>query len=348
MAIILITGSPGAGKTLLTLFEVEKRRQSDGRAVYYNGIANLNLPWTEFAKPDDWNTLPVGSIIVIDECQRLLRPRFMGSKIPEYVEEFETHRHKGYDIYLITQHPMLIDNHVRRLCESHKHVMRKFGSTWATVHEWKGVKDNCDKTRKDSVSKELRYPREVYSWYKSSELHTHKFKIPLKVLLGLLLIPAIIMIAAYWYYSRIHLAQKPTLENTAKNPLNPQIPLVQGQPGVAIPVSLPAYLASYTPRVTGLPWTSPRYDALTQPLRVPTIRGCWLTERPLEGFSNRAVCMLDGGVYVYPPETFVVQYLRDRFFIDWENPRAGDIAASTPRAGDAATAGRPASASLLP
>lgn len=351
MAIVLITGAPGAGKTLLTLWDVEHRRQKEDRTVYYSGIANLNLPWVEF-EAEKWNDLPDGAIIVIDECQRVLRPRFMGAKVPDYVEQFETHRHKGYDIYLITQHPMLIDNHVRRLAETHKHIMRKFGSKWATVHEWKGVKDNCDKTRKDSIASQWRYPKEVFGWYKSAELHTHTLKIPPKILLALIGLVCLFVFGGYWYYTRVHTASK-GVGVTAPSTIVAGSG-VQSNAAVVVPVkavvssgqSAQAYLSPFEPRVVGLPWTAPRYDELTTAKQVPVIRGCWLTDTPLDGFPARAVCMLDGGVYVYPPESFVKQYLRDRFFIDWENPRRGDLAAAQPKQGDIATYKPPPVSSL--
>ncbi len=32
---------------------------------------------------------------MIDEAQRVFRPRPAGSKVPDYIQELETHRHKG-------------------------------------------------------------------------------------------------------------------------------------------------------------------------------------------------------------------------------------------------------------
>jgi zona occludens toxin len=344
MAIHLITGTPGAGKTLYTLVLVEKLREESGRDVYYQGIADLKLPWIEFENQTEWHKLPDKSIIVMDEAQRAFRPRAAVMKVPEHVEALETHRHRGIDIFIITQHPTLIEVNVRRLVESHRHIMRKFGSKWATVHEWKGTKDNCDKSRADSMRSEWRYPKEAFTWYKSAEAHTHKFKLPGKVMV-LIAIPFIIAAGAWYLSTKLANWGKPPA--ALDNPPQAQQQSQLGQPsksGIssAEPYSLQAYLDQYKQRLSGLPWTASRYDELTKPQRVPVIRGCWITDTPLEGFDHRAVCMLDGGVYVYPPESFVKQFLRDRFFIDWENPRAGDLAAASPRQGDIATAGRPA------
>ncbi len=340
MAIYLTTGTPGAGKTLRTLWKVERERQSSGRDVYYNGIKDLQIPgWIEFDDPTKWHQLPDKSIIVIDEAQRAFRPRAATLKVPEHVEALETHRHRGIDIYAVTQHPLLIEQNMRRLTDSHEHLMRKFGAKWATIHEWKGVKENCDKSRSDSMRSEFKYPKEVFEWYKSAEAHTQKIRIPGKVLV--LLATPFVFGAAIWYAMSsfgkmgggkpLEQGQNASSKQTAtfvatteKNALKPH------------KLDMEEWLAQYQPRAIGLAHTAPRYDDLTQAQRVPVIRGCFVTPEPLPDRPSRFVCMLDGGVYVYPPEAFVRQYLRDRFFIDWENPRAGDLAAAAPRQGDLA------------
>jgi zona occludens toxin len=343
MAIFLTTGTPGAGKTLRTLWKVEQLRQESGRDVYYNGISDLKLPWIEFDDPKEWHKLPDKSIIVIDEAQRAFRPRAASLQVPPHVEALETHRHRGIDIYVITQHPLLIEQNMRRLVESHEHLMRKFGSKWATVHEWKGAKENCDKSRADSMRSEFRYPKEVFQWYKSAEAHTHKFRLPGKVIV-LLSLPLVLAVAVWFAVQKLNAFGKP---KPTEQPIRPENQQLQGNladskktPQKPVIQTAEDYVSQYRQRIAGLPWTAPRYDELTQPVRVPVIRGCWLTDQPLPGFEKAAVCMLDGGVYVYPPDYFVRQYLRDRYFIDWENPRRGDLAAAAPRQGDVATAGR--------
>jgi zona occludens toxin len=345
MAIFLTTGTPGAGKTLRTLWKVEKERQSSGREVYYNGIKDLQIPgWIEFDDPTKWHELPDKSIIVIDEAQRAFRPRAATLKVPEHVEALETHRHRGIDIYVVTQHPLLLEQNMRRLTESHEHLMRKFGSKWATVHEWKGVKENCDKSRSDSMRSEFTYPKEVFTWYKSAEAHTHKFRLPGKVMV-LLALP-FIGAAAIWYaIATMKKIDAPKLPDKAtasqKQPTTTFVATTTKTAQKPEKLEMKEWLAQYHSRVLGLPHTAPRYDELTQAQRVPTIRGCFVTPEPLPERPSRFVCMLDGGVYIYPPESFVKQFLRDRFFIDWENPRAGDLAAAAPRQGDLAAQQRP-------
>ena len=81
MDLNLVTGKPGASKTLNTIKDVEKRRIEEARPVYYHGIKDLILPWIKMddsekleedetlITPHSWWNAPFGSIIVIDEAQ---------------------------------------------------------------------------------------------------------------------------------------------------------------------------------------------------------------------------------------------------------------------------------------
>lgn len=64
----LITGVPGAGKTLNT---VHNLKDTKDRPVYYHGIPALNLPWQEIQNPKQWHLeVPNGAIVIIDEAQK--------------------------------------------------------------------------------------------------------------------------------------------------------------------------------------------------------------------------------------------------------------------------------------
>ncbi|MBK6279115.1 MAG: hypothetical protein IPF57_13690 [Gammaproteobacteria bacterium] len=91
--ITLITGTPGAGKTAWIVAELLKIQ---GRALYVDGIPELQISHEVAGPLDDWMTwAPDGALIVVDECQRIWRPRGTGSKVPESVSALETHRHRG-------------------------------------------------------------------------------------------------------------------------------------------------------------------------------------------------------------------------------------------------------------
>lgn len=284
----LITGAPGSGKSLFAIWTIENRRKKENRDVYYNGISGINLPWIEFDDPNKWYELPAGAIIIIDEAQRVFRPRHSSAAVPEAVSRLETHRHNGHDIYMITQHPTLIETNVRRLAESHHHLMRKFGAAWATIHTWKGVKENCDKTRKDSITKEFKYPKEVYKWYTSAEIHTHKFKLPWKLWL-ILLLPLIALTGLFFANSSIKKVgseQKPSFAIPA--PVASQVPERQQLDKIRKQLQENFTPESMAPRFPDLPFTAPRYDNITAATTAPVPAACVSSKTRCQCYSQQA------------------------------------------------------------
>jgi predicted AAA+ superfamily ATPase len=148
----LVTGLPGAGKTLFTITAVKEQAEKENRQVFYHGIKDLKLPWTPLEKPEEWPLVPPGSIVVLDEAQQLYRQRPAGSSVPPWVSALETLRHRGITLWLITQHPMLLDNHVRRLTGRHLHAIRRFGGLSANA----GWSQRFDPARLQVPKKEFR------------------------------------------------------------------------------------------------------------------------------------------------------------------------------------------------
>jgi hypothetical protein len=332
--LILNTGTPGAGKTLFTLWTVENRRVQDNkelmqkwidagsdqsnppiqRDVYYFNIAIKKLPWIKLDKPEDWLNCPKGSIVVFDECQEAFPPRANSSQPPLYVSELAKARHGGYDIYFITQHPTFTDPYIRKLTEQHNHLMRPFGAKKAVVHSWKGVKDNCDKSRKDSMTSSFGYPKEVYSWYKSAEIHTHKFSMPWKIW-ALFLLPPLIAVCAWYTYSYFEKKTHPVaplkapLLDARGRPITP----VAGGDRMARVMENRAInddLSQYKPRIQDLPQTAPRYDELTVPTVAPIIQGCMV-------YQNRCKCLTQQGTYVMSSMEFCQNVIANGLFIDY-------------------------------
>lgn len=268
----VITGLPGAGKTLWALYWIKAKAEKEGREVFYSGIADLKLPWTEI-DPEKWMECPPNSIVVIDEAQRVFRPRSHGSNVPKYVSDLETHRHLGIDVFLITQHPMLIESNVRRLGGMHFHVVRKWGGQAATVHEWGQVKEACDKQRDDSVRHKFAYPREVFGYYKSAEVHTHKRRIPYHVLL-VAAVPFAVGYAGWRVYTNWFPSAR-----AAEAPLQ----MVHGAnatgagrsaSGEGGPLTVAEYVAQHKPRIASLPHTAPMYDEVIKPATAPYPAAC--------------------------------------------------------------------------
>lgn len=193
----LRTGLPGNGKTLSIVAEMAAllaswdRGSDQARSVFTN-IKGLALPvapipikhinrskeGTETYVPD-WDEMPDGSYVVFDEAQDFFPPRSSQSTAPPHVAWLNTHRHKGFDIVAITQHPKLVDPALRALSGKHKHYRRVFGMNRAIVYEWDGCSDNLS-GMKNAVTSFWNFPKNAYQFYKSAEIHTkQKFKLPL-------------------------------------------------------------------------------------------------------------------------------------------------------------------------
>ena len=316
----LHTGLPGNGKTLYTLSTVEKRRIKENRAVYYHNIKEVTLDgWT--ALTDDeaakWYELPAGAIIVLDEAQRLFPPRPNGAPIPKAESQLQTHRHNGHDLYIISQDPTMLPAHLRKLCNTHRHMMRKFGSKWVTVHQFEGVRDNVAKSRKDSIESQWVDDVSMYGKYKSAEVITQKFRVPFKLLLAACL--PFVIIGAAWYFYQKRLAGNPTppVPATAGPMVGNGATTGKGQEKRVYD------LAAFEPRLPGLPHTAPRYDELTAPVRVPSIVGCVMAA------SGKAQCYSQQGTKISPPKDFIVQYLENGMFEDYERgPEIGSMQAA--------------------
>lgn len=314
MAIELQTGLPGHGKTLYTLWRVRQWAEKENRPVYYNGIPDLMIPaWTEMVDATKWMECPPNSIIVIDEAQRLFRPRANGAQVPDYVSKLETHRHLGLDLVLITQHPMLIDGNVRRLTDKHRHCIRPFGSKFAVVHQWAGVREQCDKAgaRKESVKEQFPYPKEVFTWYKSAEVHTVKRSIPMKFILICCL--PLLLIAAGWYMyywtgKKTHRQETPVVEGVG---LEAQAARPAQGGGRQAPMTQAEWLAVQAPRIAGLPYTAPVFDQVTQPVQAPYPAAC------VQSKSKGCKCYSQQGTVIDTSEELCRQIVEKGFFVAW-------------------------------
>ena len=190
MSINLVTGTPGAGKTLYVVRELVEILLPQNRPIYHN-IAGLEVQSEYLHEISDegvrsWFTFPEHSIFIFDECQRNFPPRNPMSTVPQYISEFETHRHKGMDFYLITQGPSLIDRHIHPLVETHTHLYRPFGLKRSTVFKWNTVNPspNPKQSRLTSQTRNFVFPKKYFAAYKSASQHTIKPRIPWVLILA--------------------------------------------------------------------------------------------------------------------------------------------------------------------
>lgn len=310
--ITLITGQPGAGKTLFTLQYVQDLAAKDGRQVFYSGIKDLKLSWLELEKPEEWFEVPQGAIVVIDEAQRIFRPRGAGAQVPRHVSELETHRHQGIDLFIVTQHPMLVDTNVRRLVGRHFHVVRSFGLKRATVHEWNAVKEQCDKSREDSVRHEWSYPQDVFALYHSAEVHTHKARLPARVfVLGALpvLLAGLVWVVAKWWEKSGSIQPQKSPAAKAETKAPEPVRTASGK------LSAAEWVAEHRPRIEGLAYTAPVYDDVTKPVRAPYPAACLASKA-------RCGCYSDQGTRLDMPEALCRQIVERGFYVAWDSTRS--------------------------
>lgn len=314
--ITVITGVPGSGKTLYALTWLSAKAEKEARQVYYSGIADLKLPWIEH-DPTKWEELPPGSIIVIDECQRVFRPRANGSTVPSYIAAMETHRHRGVDIVLITQHPMLVDQNIRRLCGLHFHVVRVWGTQSATVHEWASIKENCDKSRSDSTKHVFKYPKDVFALYKSAELHTHKARIPGRVYV-LAAVPLLLGLLGYRLYASIKARTSDPVSVTGDVVPSRSFEVDHSRPPSTQAVMTPAqYAEQFRPRISGLAYTAPAYDQVTRPVRAPYPAACVQTKALCQ-------CYTQQGTKLETDKALCEAIVAGGFFMAWDERSQAD------------------------
>lgn len=195
--ITLLTGVPGSGKSLHAVSElllpmqnahIEHEGQQVKRTLYTN-IKNLLLDHVLIDKDDllkwpDW--VKPGDLICFDEVQEVWRPRGMSAATPESIAKLETHRHMGVDFIIVTQHPMLLDQNIRRLVGRHLHVRRVANMALAVVYEWDHA-SNPSMVKSAITTRPWRYPKSAYKLYKSADAHTKQpRKLPFALLVMML------------------------------------------------------------------------------------------------------------------------------------------------------------------
>lgn len=200
----LRTGLPGACKTLSTVEALSKLLErfdahpDEARPVFVHNIRDLALPHAALPllevthdtpgyeslqrglvrRVPDWDAIPDGSLVIVDEAQDLFPPRSSQSQALPYIAWLNTHRHHGVDLWVNTQHPKLIDFSLRALVGKHQHFRRLFGRQVSAVYEWDGCSDNLG-GMKDAVMSKYFFPKKAFQWYKSAEVHTKQtFRLP--------------------------------------------------------------------------------------------------------------------------------------------------------------------------
>jgi len=185
----LVTGLPGSGKTQMIIDKLIKKKLP----VYYANIKLLFVPagWHEF-KPEEWQSLPAGSVMLIDEAQDFFP---VGSlAVPDWVLQLSKHRHKGIDGFLITQAPTFVHSFVRKLCGEWLDVVRMFGRNASSVH----CRSKVDDSQAITSSQIYKYDRDIWKLYESATVHTSHGRIPFKVFAVIGVVVLFISVAVFF------------------------------------------------------------------------------------------------------------------------------------------------------
>uniref|UniRef100_UPI000D2FFFE9 zonular occludens toxin family protein n=1 Tax=Neisseria weaveri TaxID=28091 RepID=UPI000D2FFFE9 len=331
----LITGVPGSGKTLKMISDLMNRKDLQNRPLYLDGIPEVNSdiipnqPIPEGESMQTWHKwAPTGAILVIDECQRVFRPMPSGSKIPDYIAELETHRHRGIDIFLLTQHPRLIHANVRSLIGHHCHIGKTSLGARRMVEWERCANPEANSDIANGVKSVYTLDKKAFGVYKSAEEHT-KIKTSRSKIIYIfpLALLAIILGCFYVYESYKDIAkpiEQPKVSASAESPdtvgavaasaandtnVSGQYPPIETKS--AKPERPKPHLSEddYKPRIDGQPHTAPIYDSLnkqikTMPYPVACVKNankctCYTDQAtPIKGLAkSQCLDFVENGIY---------------------------------------------------
>jgi hypothetical protein len=335
MDLNLVTGHPGASKTLNVLKEVEERRIREARPVFYANIEELKLPWTKMADveelandptlitPHSWFNAPPGAIIVIDEAQDFYPAMSATAKQPEYIMRMAKFRHLGYSMYLITQGPSLINVKIKEWVTPHIHYARVFGGWYSK----KFVSERCvDNPRAkgafDQAMRSLvRIDKRYFGLYKSAAMHFSHTRTPLKmwllVLVPLVLVPTLFVSAFKMFTAQ---GEAPPEDSAVAQP----VAAVAANSGTIGATVMPEGdrqrfdpVTAYVPRVEAMPETAPAYDELRKPKDFPRPQ-CLRRKKRCECYTQQGTLMRD-----YPRDLCIANV--ERGYFDPTRPRAASV-----------------------
>ena len=324
--ITLITGAPGTGKTAWLINEVlELRKTEPNKLLFIHGIRNLrgiqhetifcNSQLCDICRAqtipenakfvENWPSWKQSdSLIIVDEVQRIWRPRTGGSQPSEAVSGLETHRHYGLDFWLISQGPHLFDNFIRLLVGRHVHLVARWSGR--TQYEYPECKQDVT-SRTDAVSRPYKLPLHVYKHYDSAEVHTKTDKRKPLSFYAVIFALILALVMGFFVVKKVSNRLNPdakTEQNTQAGGGGSPPPPVQGINNLIVPVST---FPNYTPQIESLPESAPAYAHLIKVESVPNLMGCVSTPTVCKCYTSQ-------GTPYQTSKPFCQAYLRGEYF----------------------------------
>lgn len=268
-SISLLTGLPGSGKSL-RIVQAIRHLMDKGAHVYVCNINGISVPGTTpWEDPSDWQNLPTGAILFVDEAQEYFPARRGGDPAP-HIKSMSTIRHVGVRLVLATQQPNYLDTYLRGLVGYHEHLLRQNGKQKTfifrnsqVIEEVRAALPRIKKLYDYEVWKQ---PTECFKYYKSAEVHTMKYQMPALVKRALMILPiAVLLGAGAWYtvyrdshFAKANAAEGKTPPSAASSSAVTAVSGSESQGKRTIATGAD-YVASITPLVSDVPWSAPAY-----------------------------------------------------------------------------------------
>lgn len=216
----LITGGTGDGKTLYAITEVlldgiKANREAhalppdhpkwEPLREFRTNIKGVRIPGV-LPLEKDWRQYPDGTICVYDESHKKGWFRTTGKpglSDDDVITELDEHRHRGFDIWFITQFPTKIHHEIRQLVKHHVHLVRSHGMQRSMKYEWQKCVNNPEDDEKvQKLEGEIwEFRNEGFTLYDSASMHTHKLQVPKALKRALVMVPVLLLVLwAIWYF----------------------------------------------------------------------------------------------------------------------------------------------------
>jgi len=271
------------------------------RPIYFRGIkiteeGRASLGWHELSdtEAENWpEHVPDAAIVVIDEAQQIFPVRPSSKAVPPGLTALETHRHRGLDIYFISQDPMLLDSHARKICNEHLHYSRPFGAPFVIqYHSGSGFVNPSNKGELTAcVQTKKGLPKDAWGLYKSAEIHTHKFRPP-KFIFVLFLLPFVV--ALLGWYGWKSLSDRPSHQQADvqhQGVFDGVIPR-SSAPSDSDNLKNKSWDELLTPEIDTLPWTAPIYREMAmKPKSVPRVAACLMINQKCKCYTQQGTLL---------------------------------------------------------
>lgn len=295
MALYLVTGQPGHGKTAYGI-DLGFKFQKEGRSIYASGIKDFDYEragWIHLEDPTQWEALPDGSVVVLDECYNVFPNRNPGSKVPSHVDAMARHRHRGFDFILIAQQGLQLDPFLRGLYETHVHVRQNsIFKSKTKLKRWDAYQGNVNGPCADVV--DWIRPKYVFDFYTSTTLVTTKRTIPRWMIwsgAGILFVCAMLFILKTRFDSKVEEAKATATAGASGQTVAPAAGGTVAPRNFATPTD---YAKAHLPRFASMPETAPIFDDRA-PVAQPALYCMSSTPAPGDDREASCTCLTEQG-----------------------------------------------------